>query len=66
MSGSLDALHIAICDDGVGLQETTNEHTGMGLRIMRYRCGLIGGKITFGSAQEGGTIVDIFLGGARG
>lgn len=57
-----NGLRVSIRDDGVGLQQATmDDAAGMGLRIMRYRCGLIGARITFESPERGGTIVAIFL-----
>jgi signal transduction histidine kinase len=49
------ALHIR--DDGVGLPREPTETRGMGLKIMRYRAGLINAGLTVGPAELGGTLV---------
>ncbi len=46
-----------IQDDGSGFRGKTVDHTGMGLRIMEYRSGLIGGEIEIANNNAGGTTV---------
>jgi len=48
---------LGIEDDGTGPPSESAQAGGMGLRIMRYRAGLIGGKLEFGSGLGGGTQV---------
>ena len=43
-------------DDGTGLSSDAGA-AGMGLRTMRYRAGLIGGKLEVGPGPQGGTEV---------
>jgi PAS domain S-box-containing protein len=50
---------LRITDDGVGLQRRGRPSTGMGLKIMRYRAGIIGAKIEFGGNKPQGTIVRV-------
>jgi PAS domain S-box-containing protein len=50
-------IHLSIRDDGQGLPEPLDEHVGHGLRIMRYRAGLVGASLSIGRAREGGTEV---------
>jgi signal transduction histidine kinase len=50
-----------IKDDGIGLSDKAEARQGLGLRIMKYRAGLIGGVLQIGSAEEGGTIVTLRL-----
>jgi signal transduction histidine kinase len=50
---------LRITDDGVGLRRTSAPTTGMGLKIMRYRAGIIGAKIEFGGNKPQGTIVRV-------
>jgi PAS domain S-box-containing protein len=50
---------LRITDDGVGLRRTSKPTTGMGLKIMRYRAGIIGAKIAFGGNKPQGTIVRV-------
>jgi signal transduction histidine kinase len=48
---------LSIEDDGTGLSTRPAEARGMGLRTMRYRAGLIGGKLEVGPGPCGGTLV---------
>jgi signal transduction histidine kinase len=50
---------LRISDDGVGLKPAGRPATGMGLKIMRYRAGIIGAKIEFGRNKPQGTIVRV-------
>jgi PAS domain S-box-containing protein len=50
---------LRITDDGVGLRRQGEPTTGMGLKIMRYRAGIIGAKIEFGGNKPQGTIVRV-------
>jgi two-component system CheB/CheR fusion protein len=47
---------LSVRDDGVGIK-TGRSAEGEGLRIMRYRAGLIGAKLSLSPAEGGGTIV---------
>ncbi len=47
-----ELLRLVIQDDGVGAQEKKN--TGLGLRIMRYRAGIIGAEFQAGNREGGG------------
>jgi two-component system, LuxR family, sensor kinase FixL len=48
-------LHIH--DDGGGFPREPLENKGMGLKIMRYRAGLINAGLSVGPAEPGGTLV---------
>ncbi len=48
---------LSIRDDGVGLTAPSNEQAGLGIRLMQYRAGAIGGWLTIGPAKDGGTVV---------
>jgi PAS domain S-box-containing protein len=50
---------LRINDDGVGMPQLRQPGTGMGLKIMRYRAGMIGAKIEFGANKPQGTIVRV-------
>ena len=50
-------ITLAIKDDGVGLTSLARKNVGMGLNIMRYRAGIIAGKLTTQNRSVGGTIV---------
>lgn len=49
-------LVLEVEDDGAGIDETT-PHDGLGLRVMRYRARLIGGRLDIGASPAGGTRV---------
>jgi PAS domain S-box-containing protein len=50
---------LQISDDGVGLPEANRSTSGMGLKIMRYRAGMIGAKFEIAANPPHGTIVRI-------
>ncbi|MBX6313124.1 MAG: hypothetical protein IRY99_09460 [Isosphaeraceae bacterium] len=54
---------VALCiwDDGVGFPPGPVEGKGMGLKIMRYRAGLINARLTVSPAESGGTLVSCTL-----
>ncbi|HVL04011.1 MAG TPA: histidine kinase [Acidimicrobiales bacterium] len=54
-----DALHLEVCDDGVGLADTID--TGVGLVAMRERAAELGGVCTVEAGAEGGTCVRAVL-----
>ena len=56
-----DGLTLAIRDNGTGAAELKN--TGLGLRIMRYRAGVIGAEFGAGNREEGGFVVRVQLKG---
>jgi signal transduction histidine kinase len=48
---------LSISDNGTGFDESRKDPHGMGLRIMKYRAGMIGGSLQVSPAQGGGAIV---------
>ncbi len=52
-----NGLELVIRDTGIGLQAAPTSRPGMGLRIMRHRAELIGGRLTIRSAPNEGTEV---------
>jgi len=48
---------LSISDNGTGFDESRKDPLGMGLRIMKYRAGIIGGLLQVGPAKAGGAIV---------
>jgi signal transduction histidine kinase len=50
-------INLAVKDNGVGLRSRRGKHRGMGLRIMHYRAGTIGGSLAIRKATGGGTTV---------
>jgi two-component system sensor histidine kinase UhpB len=56
-----DRLVLSIRDDGTGIGEPPDESKGLGIRLMRNRASLIGGRLEIGAAEGGGTIVRCVL-----
>jgi len=50
-------IYLAIIDDGCGLPAAVVQDPGMGLRVMGYRAGLIGGHLGIAPSELGGTEV---------
>jgi len=50
-------LRLRVDDDGVGFPENFSGGTGMGLRIMQTRIGMVGGTLTIEQPPAGGTSV---------
>ena len=48
---------LAVTDNGTGFKKAKAGHSGMGLRIMKYRADVIGGTLTILPAEGGGTVV---------
>ncbi len=55
--GTDDRISLRVRDDGVGLPADLNQTTGIGLRIMRHRAGLIRATLNVRPADGGGTEV---------
>lgn len=54
-----DVLRLTVQDDGTGLPGEIPDNASYGLKMMRYRCNLIGGRIDLRptDGSEGGTVV---------
>lgn len=52
-----DRIVLGVTDNGIGFPKTPGKHHGMGLRVMRYRAGMIGGSLVIQRKPEGGTSV---------
>lgn len=52
-----DRIILAVKDDGVGFRQQARQHQGMGLRVMQYRAGVVGGSLVVQREPEGGTSV---------
>jgi PAS domain S-box-containing protein len=50
-------LVLNVADNGLGFSGVPAGHTGMGLRIMHYRAGMIGGRLSIEPNPAGGTVV---------
>lgn len=59
---SNDSLEVSVHDDGIGMpDQPTENHGGLGLRIMRNRAAIIGATLVVGPAEPTGTIVTCTL-----
>src|SRR5262249_48286773 len=56
-----DCLRLRVIDDGIGIPAGLDQSEGLGLRIMQYRAGLIGGVLQIASPKAGGTVVTCTL-----
>ncbi|MDH3219455.1 MAG: PAS domain S-box protein [Gammaproteobacteria bacterium] len=52
---------LLVVDDGKGLDTTPEKSTGLGLRIMKHRCGLIDGELNIECSPVGGTGVKCYF-----
>ena len=59
-----DRIALEVSDNGVGIESeaalrdgAASTGMGMGMRTMRYRASLIGGRVQIGAGPEGGTVV---------
>lgn len=50
-------VRLEVLDNGVGLAAPPEDAVGMGLRIMKYRAGMIGARLSIGRGDHGGTLV---------
>lgn len=57
LASSAQRIILAVRNDGNGICKTPRPGNGMGLRIMEYRAGLIGGSVLVQRRPEGGTEV---------
>ena len=57
-----DRLVLAIEDNGRGFQEGAAGGTGMGLRVMHYRAGIIGGSLEIVRGPGSGVTVSCTVG----
>lgn len=55
LEADADAVRLEIRDDGAGMPGEGHATGGLGLRIMRYRCALMGGTLSVGPHEDGGT-----------
>jgi two-component system CheB/CheR fusion protein len=60
-----DLITLRIIDNGIGIDESRDKVSGMGLRIMAYRAGVIGAALQVGAGEQGGTAVTCTLSTAQ-
>jgi PAS domain S-box-containing protein len=61
LEGDVRSVTLRIRDDGIGFPREREEGKGMGLKIMRYRAGLINARLSVGRGSGGGTLVSCTL-----
>jgi PAS domain S-box-containing protein len=61
LSNTNDKILLAVTDNGIGLASPVQGGTGMGLRIMQYRAGIIGAMLLVQAQAKGGTRIVCFL-----
>lgn len=61
LSSDAEALMLTVKDDGCGITALDPNQQGMGLRIMHYRAGMIGARVSIERQQSGGTCVTCIL-----
>jgi PAS domain S-box-containing protein len=52
-----EQIKLQIADNGIGLSLAVDQSKGMGLRIMHYRAGLVGGKLHVRNGPTGGVSI---------
>ena len=57
LSATPERIILSVGDDGVGFKKSAGRKTGLGLRIMSYRAGMIGGTLVVQAKPKGGTEV---------
>lgn len=57
MQQERDTLDLRIEDDGGGLGDAEKASKGMGLRVMAYRAGIIGGSLELAQHGDGGVAI---------
>jgi len=61
LEGDDRSLTLRVQDDGIGFPEEPVDRKGMGLKIMRYRAGLVNGRLAVARAEPTGTVVTCTL-----
>jgi two-component system, chemotaxis family, CheB/CheR fusion protein len=52
-----EELKLEVADNGVGIDLKEGPRDGVGLRLMEYRCSVIGGRFSIQKGEGGGTVV---------
>ncbi len=65
LSSDAEAITLTVKDDGCGISALDPDRQGMGLRIMHYRAGMIGTRLSIEKQQSGGTRVTCILPNAQ-
>ncbi|MBV9761318.1 MAG: PAS domain S-box protein [Acidobacteriaceae bacterium] len=57
LSAGEDSGVLTVLDNGCGIPEAPRSRTGIGLRIMEYRAGMIGGRLRVERGKANGTLI---------
>jgi signal transduction histidine kinase len=57
LAAAPERFHLTVADDGVGFPDSLPAQAGLGLQIMRYRAGAVGGTFEVRRGEGGGTVV---------
>lgn len=52
-----EELQLVVADNGIGIDPNKRPREGLGLRLMEYRCSVVGGRFSVESGEGGGTVV---------
>ncbi|MCU0857145.1 MAG: sensor histidine kinase [Pontiellaceae bacterium] len=52
------SVNLSISDDGSGFSDPRDGQEGIGLKIMKYRAGVLGGQLNVTQRRDGGTVVN--------
>lgn len=52
-------LRLTVRDNGFGLPPASSCNSGIGLHIMQYRAGILGGSVKLGNLRSGGALVEL-------
>jgi PAS domain S-box-containing protein len=61
LSTSKNQIDLSVTDDGEGMPPNTKPNGGMGMHLMHYRAGVIGGTLSVERSGTGGTVVACVL-----
>jgi PAS domain S-box-containing protein len=61
LNTSGNQIDLSVTDDGRGIAQNQKLNGGMGLHLMRYRAGVIGGTLAVEQSANGGTVVKCLL-----
>jgi signal transduction histidine kinase len=60
-NSTADKVELIIKDDGIGIPENFKKIEGMGIRSMKYRANMVGGKLDIQPNSKKGTIVTCII-----
>jgi two-component system, LuxR family, sensor kinase FixL len=66
LSSTPEQIIVAVSDNGTGFKKSVSRHKGLGLRIMNYRAGVLGGALVVRKQSGGGVEVICTVGKPQG